>query len=602
MWLDQSLAKSGCWAHSLRVSCLFLLPFLLTHCIGQESAKAKRELVDALIDTRAARQLRDWPTDIPIHPGLKGVAPARYKGTYSLLGSSDADSEVLRSFYKKALAENGWTEQKMASESGVMDSMSFTKEGRRVTVDISHAAGQQTLLILNHWEAGAWRERQPGEERTGSPEARAILDKMADTYATCTSYRDKGTVTTKFFLNHGEAYSKELPFMTAFARPDRFRFEFSSQFPSSRRWYRHIVCSDGANTHVWGDPCKPGVITRDSAIGTFTGISGGSAGTIPFLLFAEEDNFRLTDLSDVVLLPDADLHGIACYRIDGKDLFHDIQSLWIDKSTFLVRQLEERRSFPDFRLEQTTSYSPEINIPLSSSELEFNPPGRLETLAQDTLESGRRFVRQLRKGNPLPIVMASLACLASAGCVAAVQKLRRARRSRAPLPGLAGAQEDSVNTGSGAGDLLCQDTWDSCSLGDVRSRGFWMEPRTALVLGIVFLAAGATLDYFCKGCPSGISVVFCMGGGSLIGVFFVRHAKRKPQIHAGRKEAEAAERLRLDTLMAIFGMIFWAILLCSHLGYRNDFLLLGIFASFGAAVAVICAKGILAYKSMRGIR
>jgi hypothetical protein len=192
---------------------------------------------------------------------------------------------------------------------------------------------------------------------------------------------------------------------------------------------------------VWGDACKPGVNSEESlslAISGFGGISGGSSSTIPSLLLDRKDNPRLTDLTEPALLPDADLGGVSCYRIDGKDSLDDVQSLWIDKSTLLVRRIEEKRTFPDFRTEETTTYEPEINVAVGAQDLDFNAPGRTETMMQDALYYGRGLYLAVSEGNPGALGAIALlcsvvagSCLVLAGCIAGV---RRIRRRRSPLP------------------------------------------------------------------------------------------------------------------------------------------------------------------------
>src|SRR5262245_1658743 len=73
------------------------------------------------------------------------------------------------------------------------------------------------LAIPSHGFAGLAR----GDE----VDAKMLLDRMAQVYAGCRSYRDTGAVSTHYKSTSG-SWVDELTFRTAFLRPARFRFEF----------------------------------------------------------------------------------------------------------------------------------------------------------------------------------------------------------------------------------------------------------------------------------------------------------------------------------------------------------------------------------------
>jgi hypothetical protein len=106
---------------------------------------------------------------------------------------------------------------------------------------------------------------------------------------------------------------------------------------------------------------------------------------------------RLTDLTRLRRLEDAKLDGVDCFRIQGsmhieidpgelerrrqlatgRDLPNSIggpETLWIDKSAFLLHRLDNQTQFDDFRTESTIIYKPVINSAIADSHLEFDPP------------------------------------------------------------------------------------------------------------------------------------------------------------------------------------------------------------------------------------
>lgn len=204
--------------------------------------------------------------------------------------------------------------------------------------------------------------------------AEQILDRMAKAYATCKSYHDSGVVKT-IFIKTGGNLTVEKPFTTAFVRPDRFRFEYKEQKGGGQE-YRYIVWRKDKEVKTWWD-VRPGIEKEESlglALAGATGVSGSSAHTIPALLLPEEvGGRRLTDITKAQRIKDAKLDKAECYCIEG-ELANDSTTLWIDKTTFLVRRIDKQTTFDDFRTETTTTYEPAMDSHVNEKQLEFDPP------------------------------------------------------------------------------------------------------------------------------------------------------------------------------------------------------------------------------------
>ena len=204
--------------------------------------------------------------------------------------------------------------------------------------------------------------------------AKQILDRMAKTCAECKTYRDSGVVTTVFIEASGNQ-TVEKPFNTSFVRPDRFRFEYHKKTSVGQK-ERYIVWRKGKEVQTWWD-IKPGVQKEESldlAIAGATGVSGGSAHTIPALLLPHEVSGRpLTDLTESKRIDDGNLEKVGCFRIQAN--YADVpETLWIDKRSFLVRRIDAQEKFANFRTEETTTYEPVVDGEIPDKALEFNPP------------------------------------------------------------------------------------------------------------------------------------------------------------------------------------------------------------------------------------
>jgi len=204
--------------------------------------------------------------------------------------------------------------------------------------------------------------------------AEQLLDRMSKAYANCKTYRDSGVVKTVFFQANGKRTVNK-PFTTAFVRPDRFRFEYKERKGDDEE-NRYLIWSNGQEIQTWWD-VKPGVgkaASLNMALAAAAGVSGGSAHTIPALLMPNAVvGGRLTGMTDAKRIGDAKLDDVNCFRIEGKSA-NNPQTLWLDTNTFLVRRIDSQHTFPNFRTEVTTTYSPVMNGEIAEKMLVFDPP------------------------------------------------------------------------------------------------------------------------------------------------------------------------------------------------------------------------------------
>lgn len=211
-----------------------------------------------------------------------------------------------------------------------------------------------------------------------TPTAEEILAQMSKIYAGCKTYQDHGIVTIKIIRSNDEMIM-ERPFTTAFIRPSRFRYEYKEKKPYSNKEYRYIIWSGGQEVKSWWD-INPGIQKKQSlsmALAGATGVSGGSAHTIPALLLPEVGGCPLTDIRDAKRIDDAIVDNANCFRIEGK-YCGESSIIWIDAKSFLVRFITTEHKFPEFRSETKTSYSPIVDGSISEKALEFDPPAELK--------------------------------------------------------------------------------------------------------------------------------------------------------------------------------------------------------------------------------
>ena len=218
------------------------------------------------------------------------------------------------------------------------------------------------------------RQATAEEPSLDSLTAKQIVKRMAEEYAKCKSYQDLGVVKT-VFIHPDLKRTVEKPFTTAFVRPDRFRFEYR-EIKRANREYRYIVYCNGKDIQTYWDVHR-GIRKPESlsmALAGPTGVSGGSAHTIPVMLLPDEvSRRRLTDIPELKRIDDVIFDKVDCFRIQGQSVGSPM-TIWVDKNTFLLRRIDAKRKFDDFRTERTTTYEPVINGEISDKMLEFDPP------------------------------------------------------------------------------------------------------------------------------------------------------------------------------------------------------------------------------------
>ena len=175
-----------------------------------------------------------------------------------------------------------------------------------------------------------------------NPTPEIILSRMAARYATVRSYQDTGVVLLHW---QDKATPDEVLFKTYFVRPDRFRFEWITHhpYPPLRHLKTfHVVWSNDAGSYTYWD--KPSIKERNSelnmAVAGATGVSSGSAHTVPRLLTDKITGFALTDLQSLTVIGQEEIEGVPCHHIFGVHPRGWAYELWIGVDDLLLRMLQ----------------------------------------------------------------------------------------------------------------------------------------------------------------------------------------------------------------------------------------------------------------------
>lgn len=172
--------------------------------------------------------------------------------------------------------------------------------------------------------------------------AKDIIEKMAAQYRDISSYQDTGEVLeTKNGANNGRIVNE---FKTYFTRPNFLRFEWTDGNIATSGPELNVVWSDGKRTksyYSWKNPRVETYETIGLGFGGATGISRGSAHTVPTLLLEEIGGFKLTEILKPEIIAEEKFEGENCYIVRGYHPFGFPIDIWIGKKDFLIRKTKE---------------------------------------------------------------------------------------------------------------------------------------------------------------------------------------------------------------------------------------------------------------------
>jgi outer membrane lipoprotein-sorting protein len=169
------------------------------------------------------------------------------------------------------------------------------------------------------------------------PSADQILHQAQAKYDTMQSYSSVGKVTSVFRPAGSDPQEAHYSFVIKLARPHLYRVEWQQELPNLVS--KGAVWSTGTDDFIMG----PGQATPErvqdasTALAMATGLSGGTAATIPAVFF-DLDPSPFKHLTDIRVKQDEAIEGDVCYVINGRTTTQLTTTLWISKKSKLLRQ------------------------------------------------------------------------------------------------------------------------------------------------------------------------------------------------------------------------------------------------------------------------
>lgn len=206
------------------------------------------------------------------------------------------------------------------------------------------------------------------------PEAKAILERVREVYASARTYRDQGAIRNER-VEDGETELVSIGrFRVALERPDRLLWQWREVSRSRHQTREHVdLLQEGDALHfesrVWGE-LRPK--DRPEALAL---IRAWDERDLLQLLFPREMGGRpLLERCGEPRLAGLERVGThVCYRLEGRwELDGELLAenvLWIDRETHLLRRRFTRTFVSDWTSESTYVFAPDVEVVLAQGDL-----------------------------------------------------------------------------------------------------------------------------------------------------------------------------------------------------------------------------------------
>ncbi|NLV43818.1 MAG: hypothetical protein GXY07_04885 [Candidatus Hydrogenedentes bacterium] len=354
---------------------------------------------------------------IPEYPGATATTATDVQGAFSIYSEVTDTAEQVFRFYAKELAALGWqaTPCKEDEKKGACYTRGSVEVYVYTTPSLFSAARTGVVLYIED----AARQFHPSKEN--DPAAETIITAVAETYRTCTTYRDECYEVMRFHNSgSGVAFIDTIrEYKTAFVRPAQFRLSVQDSMHKSFGSTK-VIHADGYGIREY----EHGEVSElESLPDSLEYMQQG----VPRLLFSEELLAPL-NLSELEHPEEEVVDGVSCHRIRGKDAYGQEVTLWIDKNQTLIKQVKRTEKVNIDLTEITATWKAQVDVPIEAEELAFRPFGRIPIPIGLTL----RDFQATWHWTPLWIKIAYLTggSLLLAGILAILLTWRRVRRER----------------------------------------------------------------------------------------------------------------------------------------------------------------------------
>ena len=168
------------------------------------------------------------------------------------------------------------------------------------------------------------------------------LISMGEAYLKINSYSDTGSILS-YRVKDGPRDNSVSKFFTKFDRPNKLNFTWVKKNPISGEEESHSIVEDG-DSLISYLPKKPTTRERKSRISALSSLSGITSGTsflVPMFLEYGYMEEKFERIESVVYMGEEVVNNHLCNVVKVKYLHGAVETLWLDKKTYLLWRFED---------------------------------------------------------------------------------------------------------------------------------------------------------------------------------------------------------------------------------------------------------------------
>lgn len=195
------------------------------------------------------------------------------------------------------------------------------------------------------------------------------LTQIRKQYSRLTSYKDSGTVETKYFKEGKHEFSDHKTFNTYYSSPDKFRFEWVENTPSKSSSLNILVAvGDEIVTHL-GKSGYEYPKDLKTAIFSIAGLSSGSSYAIPSLLLEDIPTQDIESFDSITEEKITGADGNPITKIKLRYPSGTIETITYDEQRMIITEVTRERVQDKKKVIETISYTTvHINSPIPDHE------------------------------------------------------------------------------------------------------------------------------------------------------------------------------------------------------------------------------------------
>lgn len=148
----------------------------LCSCHERKVTKSAVNRTLDMMDERLGGIPDDFPEDVPVYPGLRGITVIDSPDGLTLHAFTDDTAEDIVSFYDAALVKAGWNQEGDKNESDEAVSLYYLRDGQKLYLEVGMSPLEKVSMLLTVTEEEPSPHESSASALPDSAEAQTVID------------------------------------------------------------------------------------------------------------------------------------------------------------------------------------------------------------------------------------------------------------------------------------------------------------------------------------------------------------------------------------------------------------------------------------------